>query len=94
MIRMDTIITKEAVATAVYEAIPHLACELPADILAGLAAALEREEAPRGRGLVVLRLQRAVVDVDPHERALVARVARVRLERQLPRQRRVAVLDR
>ena len=51
MIRMDTIITKEAVATAVYEAIPHLACELPADILAGLAAALEREEAPRGRAV-------------------------------------------
>ena len=49
---MDTIITKEAVATAVYEAIPHLACELPADILAGLEAALEREEAPRGRAVL------------------------------------------
>ena len=49
---MDTIITKEAVAAAVYEAIPRLACELPADIMAGLEAALERESNPRGRAVL------------------------------------------
>lgn len=49
---MDTIITKEAVAAAVYHAIPRLACELPADILAGLEAALAREKNPRGRAVL------------------------------------------
>lgn len=52
MNRMDTIITKEAVATAVYEAIPTLACELPSDILAALETALACEEAPRGRAVL------------------------------------------
>ena len=66
MIRMDTIITKEAVATAVYEAIPHLACELPADILAGLAAALEREEAPRGRAVLSQLVENARIARTDH----------------------------
>ena len=66
MIRMDTIITKEAVATAVYEAIPHLACELPADILAGLAAALEREEAPRGRAVLSQLVENARIAHTDH----------------------------
>lgn len=63
---MDTIITKEAVATAVYEAIPHLACELPADILAGLAAALEREEAPRGRAVLSQLVENARIARTDH----------------------------
>ncbi len=66
MIRMDTIITKEAVATAVYQAIPHLACELPADILAGLAAALEREEAPRGRAVLSQLVENARIARTDH----------------------------
>ena len=66
MIRMDTIITKEAVATAVYEAIPHLACELPADILAGLAAALEREEVPRGRAVLSQLVENARIARTDH----------------------------
>ena len=66
MIRMDTIITKEAVATAVYEAIPHLACELPVDILAGLAAALEREEAPRGRAVLSQLVENARIARTDH----------------------------
>ena len=66
MIRMDTIITKEAVATAVNEAIPHLACELPADILAGLAAALEREEAPRGRAVLSQLVENARIARTDH----------------------------
>ena len=66
MIRMDTIITKEAVATAVYEAIPHLACELPADILAGLAAAFEREEAPRGRAVLSQLVENARIARTDH----------------------------
>lgn len=49
---MDTIITKEAVAAAVYNAIPSLACDLPADILKGLRAALQKEEAPRARAVL------------------------------------------
>ena len=47
---MDTyeIITKEDVARAVYEAIPQIACELPADVLSALEAAREAEGATRG----------------------------------------------
>ncbi|BAK44265.1 fumarate hydratase [Eggerthella sp. YY7918] len=45
---MKTVITKTQVANAVYAALPQLACVLPDDIEAGLAAALEREESPRG----------------------------------------------
>ncbi len=63
---MDTIITKQAVATAVYEAIPQLACELPADILAGLQAALEREEAPRGRAVLQQLVENAHIAKTDH----------------------------
>ena len=63
---MDTIITKEAVATAVYEAIPHLACELPADILAGLEAALERESNPRGRAVLQQLVENARIARTDH----------------------------
>lgn len=41
-------VTPESVAQAVREAIPHLACELPADVCAGLDAARESERHPRG----------------------------------------------
>lgn len=59
MAGMETIISKEAVAAAVYEAIPRLACDLPADVLAGLEAALEREEAPRGRAVLAQLVENA-----------------------------------
>ena len=63
---MDTIITKEAVATAVYEAIPHLACELPADVLAGLEAALKREHTPRGRAVLSQLVENARIARTDH----------------------------
>lgn len=46
------IINPEQVAAAVREAIPRLACELPADMCAGLAGALAAEEHPRGRAVL------------------------------------------
>ena len=49
---METIITKSSVARAVYAAIPQLACVLPADIEAGLIAAREAEDSPRGRAVL------------------------------------------
>lgn len=66
MSAMDTIISKQAVATAVYEAIPQLACELPADILAGLRAALERESAPRGRAVLQQLVENAHIAATDH----------------------------
>lgn len=51
------LITPESVAQAVREAIPHLACELPADVRAGLAAARERERHPRGCAVLDLLLE-------------------------------------
>lgn len=45
---MDTIITKEQVAQVVRHEVPHLACELPSDILAGLQRAAAIETSPRG----------------------------------------------
>ena len=49
---METIITKSQVADAVYAAIPRLACELPADIEAGIAAARAVEDNPCGRAVL------------------------------------------
>ena len=49
---METIITKSQVADAVYAAIPRLACELPADIEAGIASARAAEDNPRGRAVL------------------------------------------
>ncbi|WP_139653489.1 fumarate hydratase [Raoultibacter phocaeensis] len=46
---MGRTVTAHEVADAVYAAIPRLACELPADIRAGLKAARDAEENPRGR---------------------------------------------
>lgn len=66
MVHMDTIITKEAVAAAVYQAIPHLACELPPDILAGLRHALEREEYPRGRAVLSQLVENAAIAKSDH----------------------------
>lgn len=63
---MDTIITKEAVATAVYQAIPQLACELPSDIAAGLEAALVRENAPRGRAVLSQLVENARIARTDH----------------------------
>ncbi|WP_080798500.1 fumarate hydratase [Arabiibacter massiliensis] len=58
---METIVTKSQVADAVYAAIPRLACELPADIEAGLAAALAREDSPRGRAVLEQLVENAAV---------------------------------
>lgn len=49
---VETVITKSQVAEAVYAAIPQLACVLPADIEAGLIAAREVEDNPRGRAVL------------------------------------------
>lgn len=53
------VITKESVASTVRDALPQLAFELPADVEAGLSAALEREENPRGREALRLLLENA-----------------------------------
>ncbi len=42
-------LSKEAVARAVYETIPRIACELPADVLAALERAFAEERSPRAR---------------------------------------------
>ena len=49
---METIITKSQVAEAVHVAIPQLACVLPRDVAAGLEAAREAEDSPRGRAVL------------------------------------------
>lgn len=49
---MDTIITKSQVADAVYAALPRLACVLPPDVEAGLLAARDVEDNPRGRAVL------------------------------------------
>ncbi|MEG0217641.1 MAG: fumarate hydratase [Raoultibacter sp.] len=46
---MTKLITSQEVARAVYEAIPSLACDLPADILAGLTGARALETGDRAR---------------------------------------------
>ena len=58
---METIITKSQVADAVYAAIPRLACELPADIEAGLAAARAVEDNPRGRAVLDQLVENAAI---------------------------------
>ncbi len=45
---MEIVVTKPQVAEAVYQAIPQLACVLPPDIAAGLTAARNLEDNPRG----------------------------------------------
>ncbi len=49
---MDILITKTQVANALRAIIPKLACALPADVEAGLVAALDREDHPRGRAVL------------------------------------------
>lgn len=49
---MERLITKEAVAQAVYESIPTLACDLPHDVAAGIQAAREIETHPLGRAVL------------------------------------------
>ena len=52
-------ITKEQVAVVLLEVLPRLAFELPGDILAGLAAAYEREENLRAREALRLLVENA-----------------------------------
>ncbi|MFR1639736.1 MAG: fumarate hydratase [Eggerthellaceae bacterium] len=61
---METIITKSQVADAVYAAIPRLACELPADIAAGLVAARAVEDSPRGRAVLDQLVENARIAED------------------------------
>ena len=63
---METIISKSQVARAVYTAIPKLACDLPADIKAGLIAALEREDNPRGRAVLEQLVENARIAHEDH----------------------------
>lgn len=56
---MTKTITREDVAQAVACALPKLAFELPADIEAGLAAALAREESPRAAEALRLLVENA-----------------------------------
>ncbi len=49
---MDKLVTKQAVAQAVYEAIPALACVLPEDVEAGIIAARDDERHPLGRAVL------------------------------------------
>ena len=54
-------VTKEQVAAAVYEAIPKLACVLPADVRKGIESAHAHEENPRGRAVLDLLCENARV---------------------------------
>lgn len=59
------IITKEQVAAAVYEAIPNLACVLPADVREGLEHARALETSARGRTTLDLLCENArIAEVD------------------------------
>lgn len=49
------------IGEVVYNAIPHLACELPADIEAGLTAAAERETNPRAAQILSLLTENAKI---------------------------------
>lgn len=49
---MEISVTKQMVAAAVYDAIPQMACVLPADVLDALNRALRAERAPRGRAVL------------------------------------------
>jgi fumarate hydratase subunit alpha len=56
---MDKIITPEAVSRVIRQAIPNLACDLPADICAGLQRACENEENPSAREVLSLLVENA-----------------------------------
>ncbi len=58
---MDTLITKEMVAAAVYQVIPQLACELPKDIAAALNSAYECERGFRGRAVLSQLVENAQI---------------------------------
>lgn len=58
---METIISKEQVAHAVYTAIPQIACVLPPDIERALAAARAVEDAPRGRAVLDQLVENAAI---------------------------------
>lgn len=63
---MDKVITKEQVAQVVREAIPHLACELPADILEGLRKAAAVETSPRGAEVLRQLVVNAQIAAEDH----------------------------
>ena len=54
-------VTKEQVAAAVYEAVPQLACVLPADVRAGIENACAHEKHPRGQAVLDLLCENACV---------------------------------
>lgn len=53
------VITKEAVENVVREALPHLAFEVPADVLSGLEQALREEDNPRASEALRLLVENA-----------------------------------
>lgn len=63
---MKTHITSQRVAQAVYEAIPKLACELPADIHAGLIAARAADAHPRGSVVLDQLIENARIAREDH----------------------------
>lgn len=63
---MARTITRQQVADAVREALPQLAWELPADVLAALQGACEREDSPRGRQALGLLLENARLAAAEH----------------------------
>lgn len=63
---MEKVITKEQVAQTVREAIPHLACELPPDILAGIQEAARTETSPRGSEVLRQLCENARIAAEDH----------------------------
>lgn len=58
---MEKRITAQQVADVVREAIPHLACELPRDVEAGLLDAVARETNPRGAEVLRQLVENAAI---------------------------------
>lgn len=59
-------LSKEAVARAVYETIPRIACELPADVLAALERAFAEERSPRAREVLRQLTENARIAREDH----------------------------
>ena len=63
---MEKVITKEQVAQVVRDAIPHLACELPPDILAGIKKAAQMEASARGSEVLRQLCENAQIAAEDH----------------------------
>lgn len=58
---METVISKEQVARAVYAAIPQIACVLPPDVERALVAARAAEDDPRGKAVLDQLVENAAI---------------------------------